>query len=255
MRERWRHLGVGDEAIAVPGATPGIYLIATDDDGERTFTYWRSQSAASRLFTRVDWMEQLGADYLYLSGVSLQLMPLPVRIALIERLRTLREQGTKVVFDSNYRPSGWPDVTAASAAMSSVLRECDLALVTLEDEIALGECHDASSCAAHLAALGVPEIVVKLGADGALVRTEAAGSMHVRTTPGSPWTPPEPVTASTAPISSRGSAATPRWRRRTWPTASRATSSPAGSHSRHRAADASWAGSLGGTQAVQPWLR
>jgi len=180
MRERWRHLGVGDDAIAVPGATPGIYLIATDDDGERTFTYWRSQSAASRLFTRVDWMEQLGADYLYLSGVSLQLMPLPVRIALIERLRTLREQGTKVVFDSNYRPSGWPDVTAASAAMSSVLRECDLALVTLEDEIALGECHDASSCAAHLAALGVPEIVVKLGADGALVRTGAAGSMHVR---------------------------------------------------------------------------
>ena len=90
MRELWRHLGVREDAIAVPGATPGIYLIATDDDGERTFTYWRSQSAASRLFTRVDWMEQLGADYLYLSGVSLQLMPLPVRIALIERLRTLR---------------------------------------------------------------------------------------------------------------------------------------------------------------------
>ncbi len=183
MRDRWRQLGVGDDAIAVPGATPGIYLITTDDEGERTFTYWRSQSAASRLFTRVDWMEQLGADYLYLSGVTLQLMPLPVRIALIDRLRTLRGQGTKVVFDSNYRPSGWPDVTAASAAMASVLRVCDLALVTLEDEIALGSCHDASSCAAHLAALGVPEIVVKLGADGALVRTATDGLIHVQTTP------------------------------------------------------------------------
>src|SRR6188508_554107 len=31
MRELWRHLGVREDAIAVPGATPGIYLIATDD--------------------------------------------------------------------------------------------------------------------------------------------------------------------------------------------------------------------------------
>jgi len=183
MRDRWRQLGVGDDAIAVPGATPGIYLISTDDEGERTFTYWRNQSAASQLFARADWMEELSADYVYLSGVTLQLMPLHVRIALVERLRQLRGQGSKVVFDSNYRPSGWPDVTSAQAAMTSVLGECDLALVTLEDEVALGACHDATSCAANLTALGVPEIAVKLGADGVMVKTRTDGVIHVRTNP------------------------------------------------------------------------
>ena len=167
----------------VPGATPGIYLIATDSEGERTFTYWRGDSAASRLFSRVDWMEKLGADYVYLSGVTLQLMPLHVRVALVERLRQLRGQGTKVLFDSNYRPSGWPDVSSARAAMTSVLRECDLALVTLEDEVSLGTCQDATTCAANLSALGVPEIVVKLGADGVLLRTRTDGVINVRTTP------------------------------------------------------------------------
>ena len=183
MRDRWQQLGVGDDAIAIPGATPGIYLITTDTEGERTFTYWRGDSAAARLFTDVDWMEHLGADYVYLSGVTLQLMPLQVRIALVERLRQLRAQGTKVVFDSNYRPSGWSDVTSASAAMTSVLRECDLALVTLEDEVALGACHDATSCAAHLTELGVSEIAVKLGADGVLLKTRIDGVIHVRTHP------------------------------------------------------------------------
>lgn len=183
MRDRWRQLGVADDAVVVPDATPGIYLITTDSEGERTFTYWRRDSAAARLFSRVDWIEHLGADYVYLSGVTLQLMPLEVRIALVARLRHLRANGAKVVFDSNYRRSGWPDVVVARDAMTSVLRECDVALVTLEDEVALGACHDATSCVANLTALGVPEMVVKLGADGALVKATTDDATHVRTSP------------------------------------------------------------------------
>lgn len=182
MRDRWRELGVGDDAIAVPGATLGAYLIDTDGAGERSFTYWRSDSAASRVFRDAAWIERLGADYVYLSGVSLQLMAPHVRVDLVGRLRQLRRQGATVAFDSNYRPSGWPDVQTARTAMAEVMRECDLALVTLEDEVALGACHDATSCAARLAALGVPEFVVKLGADGALVQSAGQGLTHVPTT-------------------------------------------------------------------------
>jgi 2-dehydro-3-deoxygluconokinase len=73
--------------------------------------------------------------------------------------------------------------------MDAVLAVCDIALVTLDDEIALGACTDAASCAARLAALGVSELVVKDGADGAWVldagrlqRVPAAAVVPVDTT-------------------------------------------------------------------------
>jgi 2-dehydro-3-deoxygluconokinase len=67
--------------------------------------------------------------------------------------------------------------------MTLLLRECDLALVTLEDEVALGACTDVTSCAARLARAGVGEAVVKVGRDGAYVMDDAGRLTHVPTTP------------------------------------------------------------------------
>ena len=39
--------GIGTQAIKrLPGMSPGLYAISTTDTGERSFTYWRSTSAA-----------------------------------------------------------------------------------------------------------------------------------------------------------------------------------------------------------------
>lgn len=169
MAARWAAEGIAGDTVVVPGASPGLYLISTDDAGERSFSYWRENSAAAQVFSGTDWIERLEAPTVYLSGISLQLMSPPSRRELRDRLADLRARGTRVVFDSNYRPTGWRDVREARSAMAGLLRLTDVALVTLDDEIALGTCDDVESCADRLRRLGVNEIVVKVGAQGVWV--------------------------------------------------------------------------------------
>jgi 2-dehydro-3-deoxygluconokinase len=50
MLSRWRAEGVGtDYVLRDPARQPGLYLIQLDAQGERTFLYWRNQSAARYL--------------------------------------------------------------------------------------------------------------------------------------------------------------------------------------------------------------
>ena len=47
MLARWQQEGVGTELVLRDNSRqPGLYLIQLDKKGERTFLYWRNQSAA-----------------------------------------------------------------------------------------------------------------------------------------------------------------------------------------------------------------
>ncbi len=70
--------GVGSEAVVqVAGRMPGLYLIETDQRGERRFYYWRDTSPARELFELPKWEATaehlLGARMIYFSGVTLSL--------------------------------------------------------------------------------------------------------------------------------------------------------------------------------------
>lgn len=191
MRTRWLAEGIGDDAFVLPGRTPGLYMISTDDHGERSFSYWRSGSAAAVMFAGAEWVSRVDGAYVYLSGITLQLTSVASRARLVERLAELRTTGTRVVFDSNYRPQGWPSRDAARAAMEAVLGVTDIALVTLDDERALTGCADVEGCVERLVGLGVAEIAVKVGARGTWV-LEAGGLAAV----GAPSVEPVDTTAA-----------------------------------------------------------
>jgi 2-dehydro-3-deoxygluconokinase len=177
MLEAWRAEGI-DTSLTdqLPGYAPGLYLIRTDADGERSFTYWRSASPARELLADDEHAARVlaglaGTDWLLLSGISLSLLSAPAHGRLLELLDAL---GTRVAFDSNYRPAGWPDAATAVARMDEVLARAALALPTLDDEQVLhGDC-TAEDVVRRLQARGVEEVAVKLGASGAL-----AGGEHV----------------------------------------------------------------------------
>ena len=182
MRDRWRCEGLGDDAVVVRGAAPGMYLIRTDDAGERSFSYCRSNSAAALLFARTDWIEFVRGSVVYLSGITVQLLGDQARSALVDRLGRLRRSGTRVVFDSNYRPSQWRDPASALRAIDDVLRVTDVALVTREDERLRTGTSGIESCVARTATLGVAEVVVKDGPNGAWV-FDGDGLAHEPTRP------------------------------------------------------------------------
>ena len=41
--------------VRVPGRMPGLYLIETDEKGERKFYYWRDTSPAREVFELPNW--------------------------------------------------------------------------------------------------------------------------------------------------------------------------------------------------------
>ncbi|WP_238946901.1 PfkB family carbohydrate kinase [Seongchinamella unica] len=55
MVEHWRGEGLGCDLVDFhAGEVPGIYLIETDDQGERSFYYWRESAPARRLLDEPD---------------------------------------------------------------------------------------------------------------------------------------------------------------------------------------------------------
>jgi 2-dehydro-3-deoxygluconokinase len=171
MLAMWRDEGIATDLVArLPGRQPGLYTIRTDAQGERSFTYWRSASAA-RDMLRGPRAEQIAAalqgyDLLYLSGITLSILDPPQRAALLVLAERVRERGGRVAFDSNYRPVGWPNPEAARVAFEEILTRVDIALPTLEDERALLGIGDARECADRLRQRGVAEVAIKLGAAG-----------------------------------------------------------------------------------------
>ncbi|MFE1250788.1 sugar kinase [Streptomyces sp. NPDC058735] len=160
--------GIQDALVVrLPDRNCGTYHVHTDATGERSFTYDRSQSAATEIFgdlfpTAID--EQLGSfDVIYLSGITLHIMSATARSRLVACLTRARAHGATIVFDSNYRASAWPSPGVARDTFAQVLDITDIALPSFADEAALHGDQDPTSCARRLAAAGVREIVVKDG--------------------------------------------------------------------------------------------
>ena len=150
----------------------GLYAITTDAAGERSFTYWRSDSAARRLFTlegaAAASERAARADVLFYSLITLAILPPEGRDHLFELARKVRKRGGKVVFDGNYRPKLWANAEEAQAAKNEALKNCDLGLPTLEDERALWNATSGQAVADHWRSSGANEVLVKLGAAGSL---------------------------------------------------------------------------------------
>ena len=125
--------------------TPGLYAITTADDGERSFTYWRSASAARDMFqseTGSDFSALEGYDMIYLSGISLAILPNHMRHDLLTHLV---RSGQPIAFDSNYRPKLWESREAAQSVCSAFFAAAKVALPSIDDEMELwGETKDAA---------------------------------------------------------------------------------------------------------------
>ncbi len=144
---------------------PGLYAVELDAIGERSFRYWRDNSAARLLFqTSVPTMDGLkGFDLIYPSGITLAILPKPVRSALVEICCELRSSGKQIVFDSNYRPGLWPEPGAATNAFDAMWRATSIGLPSLDDEQLLNPDETVENLLDRMRGCGLQEIVLKRG--------------------------------------------------------------------------------------------
>ncbi|WP_342361111.1 sugar kinase [Terrarubrum flagellatum] len=165
------------------GRMPGLYLIETSAEGERTFFYWRDRSPARELFEHEDAATKIAARMkqsaiVYFSGITLSLYSDAGLDKLESALRDAKNSGARIAFDGNFRPRGWPDRDRAKTIFKRFLSLCDIALPTFDDEQMLWGDKTPEDAIARIAGLGVSEIAVKNGPDGAYAHNGGA-TKHV----------------------------------------------------------------------------
>ena len=152
----------------LPGTLPGLYWISTDAAGERSFHYWRSESAARAMLSG-GYLTRLrdaldGFELVCLSGITLAILPPGDREQLIGLLRSLRANGSRIVFDTNYRPQLWPSASAARESYQAMLEVISTGFSSFHDEHELFGDADPEATCARLAEQGIAEVVVRNGA-------------------------------------------------------------------------------------------
>ena len=175
MLQFWRQENVGCAKVRqLKDKVPGLYYITVDATGERSFTYWRNDSAARHMFSGADGQDLLAAldayDGVYLSGITLAILANTALDALVARLELFHAQGGKIYFDTNFRPALWPDLAVAQAWYKRLLALCDIAFLTLEDEQLLFATPTPQAILQRCAGIGVPELVIKCGREPCIIR-------------------------------------------------------------------------------------
>lgn len=144
--------------------TLGLYMISLTD-GERSFSYWRGQSAARRL---ADDPKRVAAaladaDVVFFSGITLAILAPTARATLLEKVKAARAGGKTVVFDPNLRPKLWPDAAQMQQAIMAGAAVSDLVLPSFDEEAEHFGDATVEATANRYLANGATSVVVKNG--------------------------------------------------------------------------------------------
>lgn len=144
----------------------GLYLIELTGT-ERSFQYWRNDSAARALADRPELLldELRDADLVHVSGISLAVLQGQARANLFGALSLARQKGACVSFDPNIRPCLWPSLEEARKAVLEMLTLTDIVLPSFDDEEVLWNDASPVDTLRRYRRQGVAEVVVKNGAD------------------------------------------------------------------------------------------
>ena len=179
MLAGWAAEGIGTGRVQrLRGKLPGLYMIQTDANGERRFFHWRDSAAARALMDLPQTDELLASlvddKVVYLSAITLSLYGEEGRARLFAALRTARETGTRIAFDTNFRARGWPDLDLARRVYGEMFAIADIVLASTEDLLPL---YPGAREAELLVQISSPETVLKLAEPACIVRADGREQM------------------------------------------------------------------------------
>lgn len=170
MRAFIEGAGIDPSSIRkIAGKSPGLYTIDLDR-GERSFCYWRENSAAKLLAEDASALDAAfaSASEIYFSGITLAILNDPDRSRLIEALRRARKGGKSISFDPNIRPRLWADEQEMKIWVERAAAVSTRAFPTFPDEAELFGDEGLTGTGLRYRSYGVEEVVVKNGADPCL---------------------------------------------------------------------------------------
>ncbi len=174
----WEKEGINCDTVGrLTARNAGLYFVRTDETGERTFHYWRNQSAAREIMGE-DWADlraqAMASDWIYLSGITLAILDDPGKERLLYELSAARKSGALIAFDGNFRPTLWREPVDAALWHAKVWDLCALALAGFDDEAAVSGDATPERSLDRLQSHGIAEIVIKRGPQSIFLRADGA---------------------------------------------------------------------------------
>jgi 2-dehydro-3-deoxygluconokinase len=168
----WQAEGVDASTVRISATHPTAVYFVTHGEAGHQFQYFRRDSAASTYSPAdvpVDMIAK--ARMIFASGIS-QGISASVADAVFHAIDVARGHGVRVAYDTNYRPRLWP-VRRAAATMHAACAMADIALPSLDDATTLTGLSEPAAIVDYYLRLGPWLVVLKLGAQGALLGTPA----------------------------------------------------------------------------------
>jgi 2-dehydro-3-deoxygluconokinase len=147
------------------GKNCGLYTI-TLDGTERSFAYWRAQSAARHLADNAEALNAAitAASDIYFSGITLAILPAAARKTLLTSLTEAKLAGKSITFDPNIRMRLWAGAAEAKAAITAAAKASTRIMPGFDDEKTLFGDASPEATIKRYQKLGAAEIIVKDGA-------------------------------------------------------------------------------------------
>ncbi|SHF18306.1 2-keto-3-deoxygluconate kinase [Ruegeria intermedia] len=167
MRSATTSGGMDDSLVQViQGGTVGLYLISLNH-GERSFSYWRGQSAARRMLEHPSRLETACAasNVICFSGITLAILDPAQRAVLLSALKVARASGKTIVFDPNLRPQLWAQVDEMPKTVMQGGAVSDIVLPSYEDEARWFADDSPQATVSRYVDAGATTVIVKNGAD------------------------------------------------------------------------------------------
>jgi fructokinase len=169
--------GVDTSAVrrCEPPTRTSLAFVEIEDDGDRSFTFYRSDPAADELLSAEDVSEELLSAASFVNFGSILLIKDPGRSAIHKAAKLAREMDIPTAFDVNFREHLWPGAEAARETVDPLF---DLSTVVKlsDDELSpLLGVEGIEEAAERLIGRGVSLVLVSLGAEGAFYATREFG--------------------------------------------------------------------------------
>jgi fructokinase len=166
--------GVHTGAMVRGGEPTTLAMVALDEKGNRSFSFYRSQTADVMLHQRevdMEWIE--GCRIFHFGSVSMTASP--AKETTLAAAGRAKSKGARLSFDPNYRPPLWADAQTALLAMRQGLELADYVKLSDDEAVMLAGERDPEKAAAALAErYGFRFLAVTLGPAGCIGVSRAA---------------------------------------------------------------------------------
>lgn len=160
----------------------GAYMVQNDEHGERSFIYWRSDSAAKKMMSllkpSLNEKTLKGLTSIFFSGITLAILDDSERAAFWEFIADARQQGVLVIFDPNYRAILWDDLLTAQQQFEIAYQHSDWLMPGVDDFSSLYSINTVEECIEFCRPYQFKELIIKNGEQPVTVVTAAGTEVH-----------------------------------------------------------------------------